>query len=146
MIVKVEMNNLTRKLQQKEQENEEISDNFEEIINQYKNSLEKCIHTHNQTHSKLKGLEEYNQSILNQNEELLIKNAYLEKELKRCNEDLRNEIEEKTKTNVKLNHLNQLLKTLSNLIMNYNKNYRDFQNLEGKLMSNMRLVFENVYK
>ena len=55
--IRVEMNNITKKLERKELEIEEINQNFEEIINDYKKSLENCILIQHNTQNKLKELE-----------------------------------------------------------------------------------------
>ena len=80
--IRVEMNNITKKLERKELEIEEINQNFEEIINDYKKSLENCILIQHNTQNKLKELEKYNISVIAQNEELVKKNGQLEKEIK----------------------------------------------------------------
>ena len=140
--IRVEMNNITKKLERKELEIEEINQNFEEIINDYKKSLENCILIQHNTQNKLKELEKYNISVIAQNEELVKKNGQLEKEIKNHLEIIDEIKQQALRNESKFQNLNNCLKSFLSMIMTFSNQHKHFKDIEKRLITNFSIIFE----
>lgn len=132
MIVRVELNNLNKKIQQKEIENDELTQNYEDVINEYKISLEKCISVHNTVLKKLKEKEEREQLLNRDLQELVNSNSLLERELNITKRELGEEKDENQRVKQKLNNLNDTVKTLVNMVVEYSKSFKPLVALDHK--------------